>query len=121
MNVAAHGSARLTNQEGTWVLALGGEHDLSTLQQLEQRMNQVCGTSASVVVDLTSASVIDGRVVGWLPNWSDPSSSESSTCSGPPRQSRAMQPRPKPHILGVLPSSTNAGKHALSAHAGEDA
>lgn len=103
------------------MLALEGEHDLSTPAQLEQRMNRVCGTSASVVVDLTRASFIDCRVVGWLPHRSDPSSSESSTCSGPLRQSRALQPRQKHQIVGVLPSSTNAGKHPLRAPAGEDA
>jgi hypothetical protein len=31
----------------------------ATPPHFEQRMNQVCGTSASVVVDLTFASIID--------------------------------------------------------------
>jgi anti-anti-sigma factor len=71
MNPAAYGSTRLTNKQGTWVLLLEGEHDLATLPQLHQKMQQVCSEGTSVVIDLTRTTFIDCRVVGWLLRWSE--------------------------------------------------
>jgi anti-anti-sigma factor len=71
MNPAAYGSTRLTNEQGIWVLLLEGEHDLATLPQLHQQMQQVCREGGIVVIDLTRTTFIDCRIVGWLLRWSE--------------------------------------------------
>jgi anti-anti-sigma factor len=71
MNPTEYGATTLTNQDGTWVLTLEGEHDLTTVPRLEHQMEQVCSSGTSVVVDLTRATFIDCRVVGWLLRWSE--------------------------------------------------
>ena len=71
MKPAAYGSARLTSQQGTWLLTLEGEHDLATLPGLEQQMQRLGSPGTRVVVDLTRATFIDCQVVGWLLRWSE--------------------------------------------------
>ena len=51
---------------GTWVIALDGEHDLATLPRLEQQTIDVWSHCALAVVDLSRASFIDSSVVHWL-------------------------------------------------------
>ncbi len=71
MNRVEYGTTTLTNQDGTWVLTLEGEHDLTTVPRLEHQMEQVCASGTNVVIDLTRATFIDCQVVGWLLRWSE--------------------------------------------------
>jgi hypothetical protein len=47
MNPEEHGATTLTNEDGTWVLTLEGEHDLTTVPRLEHQMKQVCSSGTS--------------------------------------------------------------------------
>jgi anti-anti-sigma regulatory factor len=71
MNRVEYGTTKLTNQDGTWVLALEGGHDLTTVPLLEHQMEQVCASTTNVMIDLTRATFIDCQVVGWLLRWSE--------------------------------------------------
>lgn len=51
---------------GTWLVALEGEHDLSTLPRIEQQTVDVWPHCALAIVDLSRASFIDSSVVHWL-------------------------------------------------------
>jgi anti-anti-sigma factor len=64
------GTAELTQVGGTWLLALAGEHDLSTVPMLEHRMQDVSASGTTVVIDLSDAAFIDCAIVGWLLRWS---------------------------------------------------
>lgn len=64
------GTARLTREGGTRLLALGGEHDLSTVPVLEHRMQDVSASGTGVIIDLSDAAFIDCAIVGWLVRWS---------------------------------------------------
>lgn len=71
MNREEYGTTKLASQDGTWVLTLEGEHDLTTVPLLERQMEQVCASGTSVMIDLTRATFIDCQVVGWLLRWSE--------------------------------------------------
>ena len=71
MNREEHGTTKLASQDGTWVLTLEGEHDLTTVPRLEHQMEQVCASGTSVVIDLTRVTFIDCQVVRWLLRWSE--------------------------------------------------
>jgi anti-anti-sigma regulatory factor len=51
---------------GTWLIALGGEHDLATAALLEEQTIDVWPRAGFVVVDLSGAAFIDSTVVNWL-------------------------------------------------------
>jgi anti-anti-sigma factor len=53
------------------MLTLTGEHDLTTVPELEHQMRQVCASSAhaSVLIDLNDVAFIDCQVIGWLVRW----------------------------------------------------
>ncbi len=65
------GSIDVTRQEQAWVLTVEGEHDLTTVNLLDEQMTRVAAPAASVVIDLSAATFIDGRVVAWLVRWSE--------------------------------------------------
>ena len=71
MNREQYGTSGLTNQDGTLVLTLEGEHDLTTVPRLEHQMEQVCASGTNVVIDLTRATFIDCQVIRWLLRWSE--------------------------------------------------
>jgi anti-anti-sigma regulatory factor len=51
---------------GSWLVALHGEHDLSTLSLLEDDTTGILDHCTRVVVDLSNASFIDCSVLNWL-------------------------------------------------------
>lgn len=51
---------------GVSVVALCGEHDLSTVPALQAELEPVLATSPNVVVDLSEATFIDSSIVGAL-------------------------------------------------------
>jgi DNA-directed RNA polymerase specialized sigma24 family protein/anti-anti-sigma regulatory factor len=52
--------------EGTWVIALAGEHDASTTPFLDRRTYNVWRRCDLVIVDLSAATFIDSSVIDWL-------------------------------------------------------
>ncbi|MDP9257200.1 MAG: STAS domain-containing protein [Actinomycetota bacterium] len=65
---SAVGTVSVTRHDaaGTWLIALGGEHDLSTAALLEEETIGVWPCAALVVVDLSGAAFMDSTVVHWL-------------------------------------------------------
>lgn len=63
------GAATLTYQGAIWMLAVTGEHDLTTTKQLDEEMQQVAASGTSVVIDLSQATFIDSQVIAWLVRW----------------------------------------------------
>jgi ABC-type transporter Mla MlaB component len=51
---------------GTWLIALEGEHDRSTLALLDRRTRGVWRRCRLVIVDLSAARFIDSAVIDWL-------------------------------------------------------
>ena len=51
---------------GTWLVALRGEHDLTTVPSLERATRDVWPTCRIAVVDLSGVTFIDSTVVSWL-------------------------------------------------------
>jgi anti-anti-sigma factor len=49
-----------------WVVAVQGEHDLSTLSQLDEAISQVFAAGSRMVIDLTETSFIDSSILGGL-------------------------------------------------------
>ena len=65
---SAVGTVSVTRHDaaGTWLIALGGEHDLSTAALLEEKTIGVWPGATLVVVDLSRAAFMDSTVVHWL-------------------------------------------------------
>jgi anti-anti-sigma factor len=63
------GVSTLTRQGEIWMLMLTGEHDLTTIDKLDQDMEHVAASGTSVVVDLSEATFIDSQVLTWLVRW----------------------------------------------------
>jgi anti-sigma B factor antagonist len=49
-----------------WVIALEGEHDISTVPHLQAALNRVFETGTSIVLDLSDATFIDSSVIRTL-------------------------------------------------------
>jgi anti-anti-sigma factor len=49
-----------------WVVAVQGEHDLSTVSQLDDAISQVFAAGSRMVIDLSGASFIDSSVLSSL-------------------------------------------------------
>jgi anti-anti-sigma factor len=62
------GSVTVTSQDGngTWLVALRGEHDISTTPLLEQQMRNLSPSCTLAIVDLSDATFIDCSVLNWL-------------------------------------------------------
>jgi hypothetical protein len=54
------------DRDGSWLVALKGEHDAFTVAMLEQHTAAVWTTCRVGIVDLTEATFIDAAVAGWL-------------------------------------------------------
>jgi len=65
------GTTNLTLEAGGWLLALHGEHDLTTVSALEHQMQHVRSASTNVVIDLSDAAFIDCAIAGWLAHWAE--------------------------------------------------
>jgi anti-anti-sigma factor len=49
-----------------WVVAVHGEHDLSTVSQVDDAVSAVFAAGSRMVIDLTSASFIDSTILKGL-------------------------------------------------------
>lgn len=54
------------DHDGTWLVALRGERDLTTIPSLERRTGDIWPTCRIAVVDLSGVTFIDSTVVSWL-------------------------------------------------------
>ena len=54
------------NDEGFTVVAINGEHDLSTAPGLRSHLQQLIADGDPVIVDLTAATFIDSSILGTL-------------------------------------------------------
>lgn len=54
------------NDEGYTVVAINGEHDLSTAPGLHAHLQQLIADGDPVIVDLTAATFIDSSILGTL-------------------------------------------------------
>jgi hypothetical protein len=66
--VTSSGSVSVSHYDsnGTWLIALEGDHDLSTTPLLEQQTSGVWPHCTLAVVDLSMATFIDCSVINWL-------------------------------------------------------
>ena len=64
----ANGAVTVTHADnnGTWLVELRGEHDLSTAPRLDEQTRDVWPRRKLAIVDLRSAAFIDSTVVSWL-------------------------------------------------------
>jgi len=62
-HATASGTIEVDRQQGVWVLALLGEHDVSTASSLRDELERAYGSGSSVVVDLTSVEFMDSSVL----------------------------------------------------------
>jgi anti-anti-sigma factor len=62
-HAANTGTIEVDRQEGVWVLALHGEHDISTTPSLRDELERAYGSGSSVVVDLTDVEFMDSTVL----------------------------------------------------------
>lgn len=62
------GTVTVNHQDGngTWLVALGGEHDVSTTALLARETRDVWDHCTLVVVDLSDTTFIDCSVIHWL-------------------------------------------------------
>jgi anti-anti-sigma regulatory factor len=62
------GSVQVTHYDnnGTWVIALTGEHDLATSPLVDAQTSNVWPHCSIAIVDLSAATFIDSSVVNWL-------------------------------------------------------
>ena len=54
------------DENGTWLIALDGEHDVFTAPVIATHTDGIWADCRMVVVDLTRATLIDCRIVAWL-------------------------------------------------------
>jgi hypothetical protein len=54
------------DDDGTWLIALHGEHDISTTPQVERQTRSIWPVCSTVIVDLSEAAFIDCTVINWL-------------------------------------------------------
>jgi anti-anti-sigma regulatory factor len=66
--MTANGTITVTPQDGngTWLVELAGEHDISTASLLDQGTSGVWPTCTLAVVDLSDVTFIDCSVLNWL-------------------------------------------------------
>ena len=53
-------------KDSSWLIALAGEHDLSTMPVLEAAVEQVFAQGTTILVDLSDTAFIDSTTLGTL-------------------------------------------------------
>lgn len=68
MTCVPGGGSTVTHHDanGTWIIALDGEHDISTTPALDEQISRLLPHCTVAVVDLSSTTFIDASVIGWL-------------------------------------------------------
>jgi anti-anti-sigma factor len=64
--VETTGRIEVTDEAGTAVVALFGEHDVSTAETFAARIEGLVDSGSPVVVDLTQARFVDSTIIGTL-------------------------------------------------------
>lgn len=60
------GTVELHHQDGAWVLALHGEHDLTTAPALRRAVDEAFDAGSAVVIDLSGTEFMDSTVLAIL-------------------------------------------------------
>jgi anti-anti-sigma factor len=60
------GTIERTQHGAVWVLALRGEHDLSTAPALQKDIDDIYDSGSTVVVDLTDVTFVDSSILNVL-------------------------------------------------------
>jgi anti-anti-sigma regulatory factor len=68
---------------GVWIVALFGEHDLSSVHRLENELESMAVTGTGVVVDLSEATFITGAILATLVRHRSPQLAVVLPVSGP--------------------------------------
>jgi anti-anti-sigma factor len=63
-----HGTLRIdhVDRNGTWLIALEGEHDTFTVDQFDAQTAAIWPNCSRAIVDLSTATFIDSTVLSWL-------------------------------------------------------
>lgn len=51
---------------GTWLVALTGDHDVSTAEWLDQQTSPIWRSCKDVIIDLSEADFVDSSIIRWL-------------------------------------------------------
>ncbi len=54
------------DSNGTWLIALSGEHDLSTTPLIEKATGDIWSRCSTAVIDVSQTTFIDSSVINWL-------------------------------------------------------
>jgi anti-anti-sigma factor len=115
------GTTTLTHQGAIWMLAVAGEHDLTTTKKLDEDMEQIAASGTSVVIDLSQAMFIDSQVIAWLVRWWKRSAESThlhlaiATGEGPSPVTRLLDIVDLTSILPCYPTTTAARHHLQTA------
>jgi anti-sigma B factor antagonist len=60
------GTVELHKQDGAWVLALKGEHDLTTAPAVRRSLDEAFDSGSAVVIDLSGVEFMDSTVLAIL-------------------------------------------------------
>ena len=106
------------NDEGYTVVAINGEHDLSTAPSLRSRLQQLIADGDPVVVDLSAATFIDSSILGALLQASRDAGEAGvgfavAQADGAEAVSRVLEITGLRNDLPVHPSRDEARAHAL--------
>jgi anti-anti-sigma factor len=102
MAMTEPGLISLDLRDGARVLTLTGEHDLATVPQLQDAIDDASAAGLPVVVDLTRAAFIDSSVIGAL------IAAGTAPDGGSPRYLAVVAP-PDGHVARVLETIRIAG------------
>jgi anti-anti-sigma regulatory factor len=121
---AAVGTVAVTKLDdgGTWLIALQGEHDISTTPCLERQTSGVWPLCTVAVVDLSDAAFIDCSVINWLLRTAQAleATGHQASCvvEGPPScfARRVLDIVCLRHVLACYPTREDALADAEHAH-----
>jgi anti-sigma B factor antagonist len=85
----AAGIIEVVSQPTSWIIALGGEHDISTAPDLRRNIDQALGAPLRIVMDLTDTTFIDSSILALILSCSrakEPAFSLVLPASGPARR-----------------------------------
>lgn len=82
----------VAQDDGTWLVALHGDHDIATLAELRRETNHIWALCSVAIIDLSGVGFIDSGVIRWLLEARGNSrrqgrspSASSRACPAPPR------------------------------------
>ena len=97
----------------TWIVALHGEHDLATTDQVREELDAIFAQGTSVVIDFSEATFIESAVVRELIHAhhrvdQTPPSTSSSSRRGTDSPRRVLDLLDIDRVVEILPSRDDA-------------